>query len=316
MAKLPRLFRGFRKAAGPVPTENDPRAPQPGVPAPHIALNLPGNGAEADPDDEQFAQLDRLYREALDAMESVESELSRAGEILHHGVQEEHPQENEPRSVPSDSDQSAICNPQSAIHRVTPRQIVEAALFVGGTSLTIKRLCTLLKSEFDQDFVEETIDGLNKTYASENRPYEIRFGTGGYRMELRDSFDAVRNRVFGFGPKEVKLNQDALEVLSLVAYQQPITREAVDEHLKTGASNILRQLLQRQLIAIRRDATDPPEVTYHTTPRFLQVFGLADLGELPQADELSLKSAPVCERGVHAGLHLLAVHIELRFADQ
>jgi len=102
--------------------------------------------------------------------------------------------------------------------RVTPSQIIEAALFVGGTSLTIKRLCALLKGEFDQHFVEDTIDGLNKLYAAENRPYEIRFGTGGYRMELRDSFEAVRNRVFGFGPKEVKLNQDALEVLSLVAY--------------------------------------------------------------------------------------------------
>jgi segregation and condensation protein B len=162
-------------------------------------------------------------------------------------------------------------------------------LFVGGTSLTIKRMCTLLKGEFDQHFVEETIDSLNRTYAAENRPYEIRFGTGGYRMGLREQYEPVRNRVFGIGPKDVKLNQDALEVLSLVAYQQPITKEAIDEHFKSNASNILRQLLQRQLIVIRRDAIDPPEVTYHTTPRFLQVFGLTDLDELPQADELSLK---------------------------
>jgi segregation and condensation protein B len=251
--------------------------------------------------EEQFAELDQLYREALDAMESAESELGRASDILRASDEEDgrggegergRGGQDETRTLRAPSSEfRATVNPQSAIPspRVTPRQIIEAALFVGGTSLTIKRLCALLKGEFDQHFVEDTIDGLNKLYAAENRPYEIRFGTGGYRMELRDSFEAVRNRVFGFGPKEVKLNQDALEVLSLVAYKQPITKAAVDKHLKSNAGNILRQLLQRQLVALRRDTNDPPEVTYHTTPRFLQVFGLTDLGELPQADELSLK---------------------------
>jgi segregation and condensation protein B len=261
MAKLPRLFRGFRKSAGASPADANPASPTSGVPAPHIAAHLSADELPAAPDDEQFAQLDRLYREALDLMDTVESEMSRAGELLRADEQEDTTKQNEPRPAPSSSVQSEIRNPkseigslQSAIPRVTPQQIVEAALFVGGTSLTIKRLCTLLKNEFDQHFVEETIDGLNRTYAAENRPYEIRFGTGGYRMELREAFDPVRNRVFGIGPKEVKLNQDALEVLSLVAYQQPITKEAVDDHLKSNASNILRQLLQRQLIAIRRDA--------------------------------------------------------------
>jgi segregation and condensation protein B len=108
-------------------------------------------------------------------------------------------------------------------------------------------------------------------------------------MELRETFAAVQNRVFGIGPKDVKLSQEALEVLSLIAYQQPVTKEAIDAHVKETGGSILRQLLQRQLVALRRDVGEGNEVTYHTTPRFLQVFGLTDLSELPQSEELSFK---------------------------
>jgi segregation and condensation protein B len=99
----------------------------------------------------------------------------------------------------------------------------------------------------------------------------------------------VQHRVFGIGPKDVKLSQDALEVLSLIAYKQPVGKEAVDAHVKENAGNILRQLLQRQLVSLHRDGDDAQDITYRTTPRFLQVFGLTDLSELPQSEELSFK---------------------------
>ena len=86
-------------------------------------------------------------------------------------------------------------------------QVLEAALFVGGTPLTSKKLCALFRSEFDQDFIEALIDSLNCAYALEQRPYEIRFGEGGYRMVLREAYDDVRSRVFGHGPREVTLSQ-------------------------------------------------------------------------------------------------------------
>ena len=157
-------------------------------------------------------------------------------------------------------------------------------MFVGGTPLTIKRIGMLLRNEFDQDFVEQTIDALNSTYTEERRPYEITFGEGGYRMVLRSEFERLRNRAYGFGPKEVKLSQDALEVLALVAYRQPVSAAEIEDAGKSNPGSTLRLLVRRQLFAIERTGKKRGDVKYRTTPRFLELFGLRDLDELPQSD--------------------------------
>ncbi len=173
--------------------------------------------------------------------------------------------------------------------RITPMQVIEAALFVGGTPLTTKRIRLLLRAEYDQDFVERTVGELNHQYATEGRPYEITFGEGGYRMALRPEFESVRSRVYGLGPKEVRLSQDALEVLALVAYQQPITRQRIEEQGRNNSGIILRQLLRRELITIERNQKSRKDVRFRTTPRFLSLFGLGRLDELPRADDLNFK---------------------------
>ncbi len=170
-----------------------------------------------------------------------------------------------------------------------PARIIEAALFVGGMPLTIKRLSGVLRDEFDRDFIERSIDELNLRYDDENRPYEIRLDEGGYRMVLRPEFENVRNKSYGFGPKEVRLSQEALEVLALVAYRQPITKEDIEQSGKPNPNGVLRQLLRREIIGLERNGKSAKDVTYHTTPRFLQIFGLGDLSELPRSEDLNFK---------------------------
>lgn len=172
---------------------------------------------------------------------------------------------------------------------VSPAQVIEATLFVGGAPLTAKKFCSLLRGSFDAKFVENTIDELNDQYVAEGRPYEIRLGDGGYRLELRPEFEKLRQRVYGAGPREVKLSQDVLEVLALVAYRQPITQQEIEGHGKQNAGNVLRQLLRRDLVAIERGEGGRKDVRYRTTPRFLTVFGLANLDELPQPEDLARK---------------------------
>jgi segregation and condensation protein B len=91
------------------------------------------------------------------------------------------------------------------------------------------------------------------------------------------------------GPREVRLSQESLEVLALVAYQQPITEAAIAELGKPQAGATLRQLLRRDLIAVERSPDDPKEVRYGTTPRFLSLFGVNKLDDLPRPDELLYK---------------------------
>jgi segregation and condensation protein B len=168
-------------------------------------------------------------------------------------------------------------------------RIIEACLFVGGQPLSAKRLATLLESTSDPSHLEQLVDELNLEYASQQRPYEIRLGDGGYRMALRTEFEAVRNRVYGVGPRDVKLSQDVLEVLALVAYQQPIAHSAVEACGKANVANILRQLLRRELINLTRIDQTRMGVEYRTSPRFLQVFGLGNLNELPRPEDLAMR---------------------------
>ena len=178
--------------------------------------------------------------------------------------------------------------------RVSEKHVAEAALFVGGMPLTAKKLSGLFHTDHGFGFVECLIDELNQQYQKEGRPYSITLGEGGYRMTLLPDFDSVRNKVFGYGPKDVKLSQDALEVLSLVAYKQPITKSQMESLGKANPGPLLRQLLQRELIRIDREhsasesqrKSDPP---YATTPRFLSLFGLGSLHDLPIAEDFNFK---------------------------
>ena len=95
--------------------------------------------------------------------------------------------------------------------------------------------------------------------------------------------------MYGLGPKDVKLTQDALEVLAMVAYRQPIKREVILKKGPKNAGSLLNQLLRRELIVLERVGDTRNDVEYSTTDRFLQVFGLAELNDLPQPDDLSFK---------------------------
>lgn len=78
-------------------------------------------------------------------------------------------------------------------------------------------------------------------------------------------------------------------MLALVAYRQPVTQAEIEDLGRPAAAPLLRQLLRRELISIQRDEKNRKKVEYSTTRRFLSVFGLANIDELPQADELAFK---------------------------
>lgn len=244
----------------------------------------------------EMTEMDLLYQEALNAMEEVESELNRTSEILLEDVdpdqesEEEGSQEGDLDSPEEKSDTISISSSLKHGKQVTPEMIVEALLFVGGQPLTTKKLCQIIGVNADPDSMEKVIDSLNQVYESQNRPYEIQFGEGGYRLALRNEFSRVQNKVFGLGPREIKLSQEALEILALIAYEQPVTKSQIDKLTKRSTNSILRQLLRRELIELERnDEEDKTNVSYKTTGRFLQLFGLTDLTELPKSEKIEYK---------------------------
>jgi segregation and condensation protein B len=241
-------------------------------------------------------EIERLYQQALDAVEAVAHDLTSVSQTLSAEADGDNPSavdEGEPASgIASPAEPEPGLSSPSADDetRPEPAQVIEALLFVGGQPLTAKTICGLLRGDFDADFVERAIEGINLRYSRQNRPYEIRPGEGGYRIVLRGEYEPLRNRVYGFGPKQVRLSQETLEILALVAYRQPITRKKIEELAKRSAGSALRQLAERGLILLERpDGTPANEAQYRTSPRFLQLFGVARLDDLPQIEDLNYK---------------------------
>lgn len=230
-------------------------------------------------------ELDAAYQRALAALEAVDSEIIATAE--------EFAPESPPAATPPPADSAGKQEPAAAEPQQTPAitaaQVIEACLFVGGTGLTAGKLASVLKGDYTPQFVEETIETINRRYRAEGRPYEIRLGEGGYRLVLREEYERLRHKVYGLGPREVRLSQDALEVLALVAYHQPLSEAGLAELGKPQAGATLRQLLRRDLLAVQRAADDPKTPLYVTTQRFLSLFGLGSLEDLPRPETLTYK---------------------------
>ena len=83
-----------------------------------------------------------------------------------------------------------------------------------------------------------------------------------------------------------RLSPASVEVLSVVAYHQPVTAQQVQSLRDAPSGPQLAQLVRRQLLRVEREEGHSRRPTYVTTPRFLQLFGLASLDDLPTLQDL------------------------------
>lgn len=164
-------------------------------------------------------------------------------------------------------------------------RLVEALLFVGGSPLTAERAGNAIRGLTAAQFTQ-LIDELNTSYRHQGRPYTVQSQGTGYVLTLRPRYRPVLEKLFGAG-REARLSTAAIDVLALVAYRQPATKQEIDSIRGAESGALLRQLIRRGLIAVvQRGEAGQREVTYGTTPRFLQLFGLRSLDDLPQTQDL------------------------------
>jgi segregation and condensation protein B len=169
---------------------------------------------------------------------------------------------------------------------ITPQTILEAMLFVGdreNRSLSSAKVAELLRGVESAE-VPGLIDELNRRYAAHGCPYEIIHEGDGYRMVLGKPFHGLRDRFYG-RVRDARLSQAAIDILAIVAYEQPLTAEQVNAMRGKPGGHVLSQLVRRGLLRIERQ---PGKRTaqYFTTDRFLQLFNLETLADLPQSEEL------------------------------
>lgn len=188
-----------------------------------------------------------------------------------------------------DDDEVSQQGEESEGAEVTPRSILEAMLFVGSSNnepLSGRVVAGLMRGVSPRE-VDELVQELNESYEAEACPYEIVSVGAGYSLQLRAEFSRLRDKFYG-RVREAKLSQPAVDVLAMVAYRQPITRDAVNELRGQSSGAILSLLVRRELLRIERTEENPRKPLYFTTDRFLDLFGMGDIAELPQSQEFDV----------------------------
>ncbi len=176
---------------------------------------------------------------------------------------------------------------------VTPLGILEAMLFVGDRDnrpLTAARAAELMRG-VESGEIGGLVGELNQRYTQSACPYFVAEDSDGYRITLRKPFHPLREQFYG-RIRQARLSQAAIDVLAIVAYQQPLSAEQIGTVRGRPSGPVLSQLVHRGLLRIERRGTceagrgKRPSVQYFTTDRFLQLFGLQTLADLPQSEEL------------------------------
>jgi segregation and condensation protein B len=165
--------------------------------------------------------------------------------------------------------------------------IIEAMLFVGNREnrpLDAEQVAEKLRNVSAEE-VEQAVARLNEHYQERNCPYTIILERNGYRIVLRFEFESVRANFYG-KTRETRLSQQAIDTLAVVAYRQPITAEEIQNLRQQSCSTVLTQLVRRNLLSISREVQDKKSVVrYHTTPRFLELFHIKSLDDIPSVNE-------------------------------
>ena len=169
---------------------------------------------------------------------------------------------------------------------INPRTIFESMLFVGNRDnqpLTPRRAAELMR-DVSVEEIPPLVDELNRRYDDAGAPYHVVGSGDGYRLSLRQECRSMGNRFFG-SAREAKLSQAAIDVLALVAYEQPITGDKIHKLRGKPSRHVLSHLVRRGLLRIERPEPKRRTAYYCTTDRFLRLFNLESLEDLPQSED-------------------------------
>lgn len=163
--------------------------------------------------------------------------------------------------------------------------LVEAALLAADEPLTLRRLGTAA-GVTDNSEVRRLVRRLQTLYEQDGTAFQVEELAGGFQLMTRPEYHPWLGRWRRAG-NEMRLSAAARETLAIVAYRQPITRADVEAIRGVQSAEMLHQLMEKGLVRIAgRDESLGRPVLYGTTKKFLQVFGLRSLRDLPQAEEL------------------------------
>jgi segregation and condensation protein B len=192
---------------------------------------------------------------------------------------------------------------------MTLEKVIEALLFSAQKPLSIREITTAIKaaeneltSETPNEFtrvrdaeVAAALEQLKMEYIQQGRAFQLIEKADGWQLATDPAFAKWVRQLFP-APKPARLSAPALETLAIIAYRQPITRADVEAVRGVNIDGVLQTLMERGLVKIAGRAEIPGRpLLYETTQFFLDHFGLRNLDELPNAEELRRRYLPVAQ---------------------
>ena len=167
---------------------------------------------------------------------------------------------------------------------LTVESVVEAVLFASDESLSAARLANIVETDTKQ--VRQHIKNLNEKYRANNNAFRIEQIAGGCQMLTLSPYNHWLKKLLRVR-SDTKLSAAAMETLAIIAYKQPVIRADIEVIRGVAAGEVIRSLAYKGLVKIvgRAEVLGRP-MLYGTTKRFLEVFGLNTLKDLPKIEEL------------------------------
>ena len=166
---------------------------------------------------------------------------------------------------------------------------LESLLLTTHHPLTAGRIAEVLDLPSTKP-IRKAIKQLNEAYAATGRGFRVEQVAGGFQILTLPEFGDLLKK---FHQKEVdaKLTKAAIETLAIIAYKQPILRADVESIRGVACGETIRSLMEKHLVKIAGRAEEPGRpILYGTTKRFLELFGLNSVKDLPQPEALAEKA--------------------------
>jgi len=188
-------------------------------------------------------------------------------------------------------------------------QVIEALLFGAQKPLSIKEIADALRRAGTEDEfspnefarvkeaeVAAAIEQLKIEYMEQHRAFQLVEKSDGWQLVTDPSYARWVRNLFP-EPRPARLSAPALETLAIIAYRQPITRADVEAVRGVNIDGVLQTLMERGLVKISGRAEIPGRpLLYETTQFFLDHFGLKNLDQLPNVQELRTRYLPAAPR--------------------
>lgn len=165
---------------------------------------------------------------------------------------------------------------------------LEGLLFISGDNgLTLKQISEILKINIDES--KSLLKELYKDFSSVERGIKLEFLGGHFKLTTKEEHREFYEKLVA-EEQNTRLSQSALEVLSIIAYNQPISRIQIDKIRGVNSSYVIRKLVLKNLIddcGRSQEAGRP--LLYKVTDNFLNYFGLGSINDLPEIEPVETK---------------------------